>query len=977
MSLKPKSQNKTNIIWATAAISTLFASLIGVILLSRWRRKRTEKDTDSEKQKHKFSLVDFEITGLSETEAKALQLEGQDNAIQFKPQRSRKEAIIQNTFSIFNLSLLGIALVQLFLGKPLDALLSLGVVIFNIALNTFQEFFARKRIEQVELATRLKATVVRDGKTRSIDPSEIVLGDIVLIGPGDQLPVDGILVGDGEILVDDSVLNFSDKQGMKIKGDHIYAGSICLTGQAAYRTTQVGPDRKIVDVLSEVEVTKQDLTPIQRIIDRVLRGLLIIVAVLMLMLLSANYRLDLGIPVDTIIDASSVIFSIAPAGLFFMILLTYAAGTADLAKIGALVRQARSVESLAQVNVMCFAKSGVLTGTDVEIEPFRNSDKRGNSEIIAESRIRQILGDYARSTDVPSPATRALFKSFEGNPRPTTEEAPYLSLYGWSGIVFDESDLRGVYILGEPDVLQPFLAENLEPMDGEKEKKTTGVKLQNTLGRLRGIFKRSQSDSDLNDSPEIINGEDDTVTSPAANIEITTGKSKDQHIESEVVESDNSNEMEDPRKSIFRRFLGNVNRIMQRETERVETERGEQDHEEQSVELIFAYYPEVLPIKDDFGTPHLSDGLIPLCRLRFSEKVRPEIVETINRFTHNEVTIKILSSEPAERIVNLLKQVGFNKPENIMHGEISGKDLARLTQAQIVHAARENTIFGEISPLQAAQVVGALRADDQFVAVLGDGVNDVPALRQADLALAMQTSSQAAMSQADIILLEDSPTALQRVLDKGQRIVKGLLDILKIYLAQVTYLALLILAIRFISVGFPYTAAQGTAIATFTLTIPSVGLTLWAASGVMNSASLSRILSRFVIPAAITISTAGMVAYRYYLERTGDMHYAQLIVTYTLVSIGLFLVIFIKPPGRLWAGGASLIGDWRPTILVIILQIAFLIAAHIPLAQEYLKIEPLKDPFDYLIVGLIVICWAITLLIAYWFWPLIKISDRI
>jgi cation-transporting ATPase E len=221
--------------------------------------------------------------------------------------------------------------------------------------------------------------------------------------------------------------------------------------------------------------------------------------------------------------------------------------------------------------------------------------------------------------------------------------------------------------------------------------------------------------------------------------------------------------------------------------------------------------------------------------------------------------------------------------------------------------------------------------------------------------------------------LEESPAALQRVLDKGQRIVTGLLDILKIYLAQVIYLALLILAVRIVSIGFPYSAAQGSAIAVFTLTIPAVGLTFWASSGVMNSTSLSRILRRFIIPAAITMSTAGMVVYRYFLGTTNDMDYAHLTVTYTLVSVGLILVIFIKPPSRLWAGGASLTGDWRPTILVILLQIAFLITTRIPLAEEYLKIKPLNSPRDYLIIGLIVLCWTITLRLAYWFWDFMKV----
>ena len=975
MSNQAKTQNNTKLVWISI-ISAIAASLIGVIVALRWRRQRAKKAAIPEKTHRPLSPFDYKIDGLSEAEAEARRLEGQDNSVQFKPQRTRRQAIRQNTFSIFNLSLVGLAVVQLLLGNPLDALMSLGVMLFNIALNTFQEFFARKRIQQVELSTRLKATVVREGKTRSIDPSEIVVGDMLLAGPGDQIPVDGEIVGDGEILVDDSVLNIESSHGVKGEGEKLYAGSICLTGQAAYQATQVGPERRIVSVLSDVEAVKQELTPIQKIINQILRILLIVVALLLLMLLSINYRLDLGIPTDVLIDAASVIFSIAPAGLFFMILLTYAAGTADLAKIGALVRQARSVESLAQVNVMCFAKGGVLTGTDVEIEPISKSDNAGELEKFADSRIRQILGDYARSTAVPNPKTRALLYSFEGNRRTFTDESPYLSIYGWSAITFNENDLRGVYVLGDPEILDPYFAEVGEAAEDEKEKPAKGVSLRKTISRLGGIFKRSKDEASEGESVEAVEGLDRPPGHETTKVESFEPEDGEQNSNPEGSETTSLTEREQTKPNFFKRALKRVNRVIRREAEAEGTEGEHQGKDTEQVELIFAYYPEIIPIHDEHGTPKLSENLIPLCKLHFSEKVRPETVETIRKFAQNKVSIKIFSSDPAEQTATLLKQIEFGYQEDVLDGEISGDELAKLTPAQMVHAAQDNTIFGQISPMQAAQVVGALRANDQFVAVLGDGVKDVPALRMADLAIAMQTSSQAAMSQADIILLEDSPDALQRVLEKGQRIVKGLLDILKLYLTQVVYLALLIISMRVFSLGFPYSAAQGSAIAIFTLTIPSLGLTFWASSGVMNSANLRRILGRFVLPAALTMSTAGMLVYRYFLQTTGDMDYAQLTVTYTLVSVGLVLVIFVKPPGRLWAGGASLTGDWRLTGLVIFLQAAFFLTVWIPLAQKYLKVEPLHEPIDYLIIGLVVVCWAITLRLAWWFWPLKQVIRK-
>jgi magnesium-transporting ATPase (P-type) len=234
-------------------------------------------------------------------------------------------------------------------------------------------------------------------------------------------------------------------------------------------------------------------------------------------------------------------------------------------------------------------------------------------------------------------------------------------------------------------------------------------------------------------------------------------------------------------------------------------------------------------------------------------------------------------------------------------------------------------------------------------------------MRQANLTISRRSSTQAALSQADIVLLEDSPQVLSVVLDKGQRIVNGLLDVLKLNLTQVFSLALLILGIRLFSFGFPYASAQGTAIAVVTVAIPSVGLSLWAAAGVLPSASLSRLLSRFVMPAAILMSAAGLVVYVFFLDRTGELAYAQLTLTYTLVGCGLLLVIFVRPPGRAWLSGSGQRGDWRFVVLALALMVAFFLVSAVPLAQEFLKLDWLRQPSDYLVVGLAMLAWALGL----------------
>ena len=143
-----------------------------------------------------------------------------------------------------------------------------------------------------------------------------------------------------------------------------------------------------------------------------------------------------------------------------------------------------------------------------------------------------------------------------------------------------------------------------------------------------------------------------------------------------------------------------------------------------------------------------------------------------------------------------------------------------MDEAQLADAVTENTVFGHIVPEQAGLSVGLLRERGEVVAFVGDRVRDVPGMRQANLSITGQGSSQAALSVADIVLLKDSAKVLLDILDKGQRIVNGLLDVLKLYLTQMLYLTIMIIALRVLVGGFPDISKQGTVIAVVTISLP-------------------------------------------------------------------------------------------------------------------------------------------------------------
>jgi len=175
-----------------------------------------------------------------------------------------------------------------------------------------------------------------------------------------------------------------------------------------------------------------------------------------------------------------------------------------------------------------------------------------------------------------------------------------------------------------------------------------------------------------------------------------------------------------------------------------------------------------------------------------------------------------------------------------------------------------------------------------------------------------------------------------------------------------------------LSAGFPYQSIQGTVIQLVTVALPTAGLSLWAASGVLANRNFGRLLARFVAPASITMGAAGSMVYWYFWQETGRIPYAQLALTYTLVFAGLALVIFVRPPIRPLVGGPQH-SDPRPTAMVLVLLVLFLVVAGIPFTEELLKLSWLEEPHHYLVVALAVVGWALFL---RFLWLLMPVEGR-
>ncbi|HVP05864.1 MAG TPA: HAD-IC family P-type ATPase [Dehalococcoidia bacterium] len=362
------------------------------------------------------------------------------------------------------------------------------------------------------------------------------------------------------------------------------------------------------------------------------------------------------------------------------------------------------------------------------------------------------------------------------------------------------------------------------------------------------------------------------------------------------------------------------------------------------------------------GDPRLPAGLTPIAIVSLSDQLRPEARSTIAEFAKAGIGIKIISGDSPDTVAALAVQAGFAPDLR----SVSGLELDALSDAELRQVAEDSTVFGRITPEQKRRLIRVLRRRGRHTAMIGDGVNDVLALKQADLAIAMRSGSQVTRNVADIVLLDDSFATLPKAFVEGQRVRRGMLDIIRLFMVRTLSVALVILACTLVGAEFPTTPRQNGALAFLTVGIPTVALAAWARPAhtpkrlVLSSA-------HFVVPAAISIAVTTFCVYQVALW-TSDLETARTALTITAILCGVTLILFAQPPVRLFVGGAELNGDWRTIFLAL---------AMVALYPVILAVEPFRKFYEqrvlaapaYILIVVVVITWAWALR-KFWRWNL-------
>jgi cation-transporting ATPase E len=795
--------------------------------------------------------TDF-LKGLTEQEAMQRRAAGQGNNVTLQTSRSYRQILQENLFTFINAVFFGISAVMILLHRYSDAVLVVVVIVSGILMNIFQEIWAKRKLDQIALLNRPIATVIRDGEETQMAPGDIVLGDILVVRSGDQILVDGTVVGTERIDVDEALLTGESDMIPKLAGDSVYSGTFCVSGGGYFEAKKVGTETVAYKLVVGARAFRQVYTPLQQEINLVIR-IILLLACFLWILVGISF-LSRSLPLADIVQRAAVIAGLVPAGLLVAITLAYGMGAVRMLGENVLIQQANAVESLSNVDVLCLDKTGTLTTNQLKLQTIYPVG-------ITEAVLQQMLGDFAVNTTAHNRTSDAILAAFPGEGRSIKAEVPFSSARQWSAVVFEAGPYPGAYVLGAPEKLSKALTLSDE------------MSAQIQAGVQQGL--------------------------------------------------------------------------------RV---------------LLFAHSGDPNSL-DAANQPILPAALTPLGVLQFSDQLRPQARETLHGFSEAGISVKIISGDNPQTVAALAQQAGLG-PEIAL---VSGPELAIMDEAQFTQAAVSCSVFGRITPEQKARLVQTLRRQGRYVAMIGDGVNDVLSLKQANLGIAMESGSRATRGVADIVLLKDSFGSLPHTFLEGQRIRNGIRDALALFIVRVVCITLLIFSSAMVTDSFPLVNKHSALVSLFGVGLPTVFLPIWAKPG-RNSRQQGMVQSllHFTIPAGLTLTLISLLVYLLYLvsailDLAPGSEFNQ--VDYTeprtalvtiLILCQLLLIPFLKPPTRAWVAGEPLAGDWRYTLMALILLVVYMIILAVPISRQFFELTPLSS-LDFVFLSFVALEWCLIL----------------
>ncbi|MFG3286049.1 cation-translocating P-type ATPase [Streptomyces sp. NPDC048111] len=775
--------------------------------------------------------------GLSTDEVAERVARGEVNDVPLRSSRSTTEIVRGNVFTRFN-AIIGVLWAVMLVVAPIQDSLFGFVIIANTGIGIIQEMRAKKTLDSLAVIGEARPTVRRDGRAVEISTSEIVLGDVIELGPGDKIVVDGEAVEADGLEVDESLLTGEADPVLKKPGDTMMSGAFVVAGGGAFRATKVGREAYAAQLAEEASrftlvhsELRTGISTILKYVTWMMVPTALGLVISQLVVKDNNFK-------DAVARTVGGIVPMIPEGLVLLTSVAFAIGVIRLGRKQCLVQELPAIEGLARVDVVCLDKTGTLTegGMDVtELRPLGGSD---------ETYVRKVLGALGESDPRPNASLQAIIDSYpDSEAWRCTESLPFSSARKYSGAAFSEGDgENSTWLLGAPDVLlksgDPALAE---------------IDALNEQGLRVLLLARA------------------------------------------------SRELDDPA---------------------------------------------------------VASDAKPTALVVLEQRLRPDASDTLRYFEEQNVKAKVISGDNAVSVGAVAGKLG-------LPGAADTVDARQLPaeQDEMADVLDANSVFGRVTPQQKRDMVAALQSRGHTVAMTGDGVNDVLALKDADIGVSMGSGSEATRAVAQIVLLNNSFATLPSVVAEGRRVIGNITRVATLFLTKTVYSVLLAVLVVCFQVEYPFLPRHLTLLSTFTIGIPAFFLAL-APNKERAKPHFVRRVMRYAIPSGVIAGVATFVTYmiaRGYYTGSGELDAETSVTTLTLFLVSMWVLAIIARPYTWWR-----------IALVAAMGVAFLLVLAVPWLQHFFALKLVGVVMPWVGVGVAVLASLVLELTWRWVtrrWP--------
>lgn len=637
------------------------------------------------------------------------------------------------------LLLLASAVISMVLGDNRTAIVLLALVLFNTIIGFSQEFKAEKLMESLERLVVTEAKAIRDGNLVTIAAADLVPGDIVYIEEGDSVPADLRILTESELSSNDFAMTGESNPSRKFT--HAISGNVELanrhnlvfmsttiaTGHGYGIVIGTGMQTELGRIASLSADTTADISPLQRELNNIAARVTQGTVILCTLLLPGIIYLGLGVK-TAFLYAIAIASSIIPQGLPAEINTGLARAASKLAKARALVKKLSAVETLGATTVICTDKTGTLTKNQMTVERVQIGHTNYTINGTGYEPIGQINNRHGKALK--------------------SSELEDLSLF---------------FICGA-------MASNAHISPPDREHPTWYVIGDPTEGALMTLAQKAGIDSiELDEKyPELKEFAFDSARKRMSSIRKYGPQDKLYVFIKGAPESilHRCNDIWDG---------GHVRVMSQKDRDMIDT----QNHTwaaEASRNLGYAF--KVLPKDTNIKNLTMEQAESDLTWLGMAAMVDPlreEVPSAMAAAHRARINISIITGDFAVTAEAIARKAGLaKKGQDII--VVSGEELRQLDDDRVLRlATRGGVIFSRVSPEDKLRIVDLVKSNDRVVAVTGDGINDAPALKRADIGVAMgKTGTDVAKQSAEIILLDDSFSTLVNAIQQGRVIFQNI-----------------------------------------------------------------------------------------------------------------------------------------------------------------------------------------------------------